>query len=255
MNKIKRLFFDIETSPNIGLFWTAGYKQNISHDNIIKERAIICICYKWANDDKIYSLTWDVNQDDKKMLEQFVQIANEADELVGHNGDKYDLAWIKTRCLYHNIPMFPNYVTIDTLKQARSKFKFNSNKLDYIGKFLGLGEKIHTSFNLWKDIVLNKDKQALEDMVTYCKGDVELLEKIYNKMSSYFPHKTHFGVLNGEEKYSCPECGHEDMRFSQRRYTASGTARIQLQCNKCHKYHTVSNRIYEAKLNNDTEVA
>ena len=128
MNKIKRLFFDIETSPNIGLFWTAGYKQNISHDNIIKERAIICICYKWADDEKIYSLTWDANQDDKKMLEQFVQIANEADELVGHNGDKYDLAWIKTRCLYHNIPMFPNYVTIDTLKQARSKFKFNSNK-------------------------------------------------------------------------------------------------------------------------------
>jgi uncharacterized protein YprB with RNaseH-like and TPR domain/predicted RNA-binding Zn-ribbon protein involved in translation (DUF1610 family) len=253
MNKIKRLFFDIETSPNIGLFWTAGYKQNISHDNIIKERAIICICYKWADDEKIYSLTWDANQDDKKMLEQFVQIANEADELVGHNGDKYDLAWVKTRCLYHGIPMFPNYVTIDTLKQARSKFKFNSNKLDYIGKFLGLGEKIHTSFNLWKDIVLNKDKQALEDMVTYCKGDVELLEKIYNKMSSYFPHKTHFGVLNGEEKYSCPECGSDDMAFSKRRLTALGNHRVQLQCKSCGKYHTISERVYEKYTSNKDE--
>ena len=58
MKKIKRLFFDIETSPNIGLFWTSGYKLNISHDSIIKERAIICICYKWAGDDKIYSLQW-----------------------------------------------------------------------------------------------------------------------------------------------------------------------------------------------------
>ena len=55
MKKIKRLFFDIETSPNIGLFWTAGYKLNISPDSIIKERAIICICYKWAGDDKIIS--------------------------------------------------------------------------------------------------------------------------------------------------------------------------------------------------------
>ena len=173
MNKSKRLFFDIETSPNIGMFWTAGYKLNIGHDNIIKERAIICICYKWEGDEKIYSLTWDNDQNDKKMLEKFVLIANEADELVGHNGDKYDLAWIKTRCLFHGIPMFPKYTTIDTLKQARAHFRFNSNKLDYIGKFLGLGEKIHTGFDLWKNIVLNKDKQALEDMVTYCKGDVD----------------------------------------------------------------------------------
>jgi hypothetical protein len=59
MSKIKRLFFDIETSPNIGLFWAAGYKKNISPDNIIKERAIICIAYKWADDDKTYVLTWD----------------------------------------------------------------------------------------------------------------------------------------------------------------------------------------------------
>ena len=116
-NKIKRLFFDIETSPNVGFFWQSGYKLNISTDSIIKERAIICICYKWENEDFSHYLTWDSNQDDKLMLEKFIQVANQADELVGHNGDKFDLAWIRTRCLYHNIPMFPTYVTIDTLKQ------------------------------------------------------------------------------------------------------------------------------------------
>jgi hypothetical protein len=72
MSTIKRLFFDIETSPNIGLFWTAGYKQTISPDNIIKERAIICICYKWAGEKEVYSLTWDSKQDDKKILEKFI---------------------------------------------------------------------------------------------------------------------------------------------------------------------------------------
>lgn len=253
MHKIKRLFFDIETSPNIGMFWTAGYKLNIGHENIIKERAIICICYKWEGDEKIYSLTWNNNQDDKKMLEKFILIANEADELVGHNGDKYDLAWIRTRCLFHGIPMFPNYVTIDTLKQARSKFRFNSNKLDYIGKFLGLGEKIHTSFDLWKNIVLHKDKQALENMVIYCKGDVELLEKIYNKMSSYFPHKTHLGVLEEKGKASCPECASTNMAFSKKRISALGTFRIQLQCKDCGKYHTVSNTTYEQMIDENLE--
>ena len=59
---------------------------------------------------------------------------------------------------------------------------------------------------------------------------------------------------NSEGRAICPECGSEDMRFSQRRYTAAGTPRVQLQCNDCHKYHTVSNRIYENKVANETDL-
>jgi DNA polymerase elongation subunit (family B) len=247
-NKKKRLFFDIETSPNIGFFWSAGYKLNIPYSNIIKERAIICICYKWEGDDKVYSLNWDNNQDDKKMLGKFMVVANEATELVGHNGDRFDLPWIRTRCLYHRIPVFPTYTTIDTLKHSRSKFRFNSNRLDYISQFLKVGEKLETGFDLWRSIVLDKDKEALEKMITYCKNDVVILEKVHHELVNYIPHKTHYGIVLGNEKYSCPECGSNDLRFSQRRYTAAGTPRIQLQCNECHKYHTVSNSVYEKKL-------
>ena len=245
MGKIKKLFFDIETSPNIGLFWTAGYKLNITPDDIIKERAIICICYKWAGEDKTHALTWDNKQDDKAMLEKFIKIANEADEIIGHNGDRFDLPWIRTRCLYHRIPVFPNYTTLDTLKNARSKFKFNSNKLDYIAKFLGIGAKIHTGYSLWKNIVLNNDKKALKEMVEYCKNDVIILENVYNEMSPYLPAKTHHGVLVGYEKYSCPECNSKNMKFSKKRISAIGTPRIQLQCQNCGKYTTISQTTYE----------
>lgn len=251
--QIKRLFFDIETSPNIGLFWSAGYKQTISPDNIIKERAIICICYKWAGEDKIYSLYWDENQNDKQLLEKFISVANEADELIGHNGDRFDLPWIRTRCLYHRISVFPTYTTLDTLKHARAKFKFNSNKLDYIAKFLGIGQKTHTGYDLWKKVVLDKDKEALEYMIEYCKNDVILLEQVYNEMSTYIPVKTHHGVIAGGEKYSCPNCQSNNMRFSQKRYTAAGIPRIQLQCNQCHTYHTVSSKVYETKKINEIE--
>jgi len=245
MSQIKRLFFDIETSPNIGLFWTAGYKLNIAPESIIKERAIICICYKWAGEDKVYSLNWDDNQDDRKLLEKFIEVANEADELIGHNGDRFDLPWIRTRCLFHRIPVFPNYTTLDTLKNARSKFKFNSNKLDYIAKFLGIGQKTHTGYDLWKKVVLDKDKESLDYMIDYCKNDVTLLEQVYNEMASYIPVKTHHGVIAGGEKHSCPNCTSNNMRFSQKRYTVSGTPRIQLQCKECHTYHTISNRVYD----------
>lgn len=233
----RRLFFDIEVSPNIGMFWEAGYKKNISHDNIIKERAIICICYKWEDDKDVMFLQWDSKQSDKKMLEQFVKITQVADELVGHNGDKFDLSWIRTRCLFHKIQMFPNYTTIDTLKISRSKFRFNSNKLDYIAQFLGMGKKIHTDFSLWRDILLDKNKIAMAKMIKYCKMDVVLLEKVYKQLSTHVMPKTHYGVIFGSDRSDCPECGSDESKKSGTRVTASGTKYQRYQCNTCFKYY------------------
>lgn len=238
MTKRKRLFFDIETSPNIGLFWEAGYKKNIDYSNIIKERAIICICYKWEEAKEVFEVHWDSKQCDKALLQKFIKIANDADELIGHNGDRFDLAWIRTRCLYHNIDMFPNYTTIDTLKIARSKFKFNSNKLNYIADFLGIGQKIKTEFGLWKDIVLYKDKKAMDAMIKYCKKDVVLLEKVFKAIKGHIAPKTHFGVKFGGDRGSCPECGSDEIMRNAIRYTASGVKKITYKCRTCHKYHT-----------------
>jgi len=240
--KRKRLYFDIEVSANVGLFWQSGYKLQIGTENIIKERAVICICYKWEEDKDVYYLHWDRKQDDKKLLQEFIKVANEADELVGHNGDKFDLAWIRTRCLLHRIEMFPQYNTIDTLKIARSKFRFNSNRLDYIGKFLGLGQKIHTDFNLWKDIMLNNDKEALDKMIDYCIQDVVLLEKVHKELNNHIPAKTHYGVIFGEGRGSCPECGSDDIVKNNKRVSASGLVKIQYKCKTCNKMHSKTDK-------------
>lgn len=238
MTKRKRLFFDIETSPNIGFFWESGYKKNIDYSNIIKERAIICICYKWEDEKEVHSLQWDHKQNDKRMIESFIKVANEADELVGHNGDRFDLAWIRTRCLFHGLSMFPNYTTIDTLKIARQKFKFNSNKLNYIADFLGIGQKIKTEFGLWRNIVLDKDPKAMADMIKYCKKDVVLLEKVYSHLKNHIEPKTHFGVVFGSSRRECPECGSDELYVHRRRILTSGIAKIQYQCNTCKKHFT-----------------
>ena len=242
--KRRRLFFDIETSPNIGLFWEAGYKKNITTDNIIRERAIICICYKWEDEKEVYALQWDAKQNDKRMLEQFIAVANTANELVGHNGDKFDLAWIRTRCLFHGIDMFPTYQTIDTLKVARSKFRFQSNRLNYIAEFLGLGGKIKTEFNLWKDILLNKDKVAMEKMIKYCKKDVSLLEEVYKLLGNHIAPKTHYGVVFGQDRGSCPECGAGGKNLIKNNtvVTATGLTRIQYKCKVCNKFHSKTDK-------------
>lgn len=247
----KRLFYDIETSPNIGLFWSASWKANIPHDNIIKERAIICICYKWEGQSKVHSLQWDIDQCDKKLLVEFMDVVERADECVGHNGDNFDEKWVRTRCLKHGISCPPRFGSLDTLKKARSHFRFNSNRLDYIGKFLFGEGKIDTGgFGLWKNILLKDCPKAMKKMVKYCKGDVELLERVYHHLRPYITHNTNAAVHTGGEKYDCPNCGSENTVWRKNRTTTAGTIRAQFQCRDkgCNSYFTVSNKTHMTKL-------
>ena len=245
---IKRLFFDIETSPNVVYSWRIGYNLTITPDNIIDERKIICISYKWENSDKIYSLSWDKNQCDRQMLIDFIEQANQADELIAHNGDRFDIKWIRTRCIFHRIPMFPQYKTLDTLKKAKNGFNFNSNKLDYIAQFLGVGAKVkHSGFDMWKN-VMKGDPDAMNEMVNYCEGDIIVLEDVYFTMQNYIKTNTHNGVLNNNLKYSCPSCGSEHSELIKNNVTAAGTIKRLMQCTDCDYNFEINNASYILKL-------
>jgi len=250
MGGIKRLFYDIETSPNIVFSWRTGNKLHISHDNIIQERSIICICYKWENQNRVYSITWD-NGDDKNLVKEFSDIVSSADEIIAHNGDKFDYKWLNGRNLIHGLPPIPKAKTIDTLKLARKHFYFNSNTLDYLSKVL-LGEgKMETTFGLWKDICLLNDQTALRKMVRYCKKDVELLQRIWEKLREYDAPATHAAVFetgNMSDRWMCPYCGSPDVSLSKTRPTPRGIVQRQMQCGECHRYYTIADSVFKNYL-------
>jgi DNA polymerase elongation subunit (family B) len=225
LNKSKVLIYDIETSYNIVKSWRVGYNLNIQPNDILHERKIICISYRWFGEDQIYNLSWDKNQCDKFMIEQFIEVLNEADLIVSHNGDKFDLPWIKTRALYHNLPMLVNYKQFDTLKVAKRKFNFNSNRLDYISEFLGFGNKIKTEMALWDNIILNKCPDAMKKMITYCDMDVELLSKVYDKLVYWENPMHHNGVDNNLPKYTSPISGSLNLKLVKSITTNRGTVK------------------------------
>jgi hypothetical protein len=242
---LKRLFWDIETSPNIVLSWRVGWKINIDHDNILQERAIICIGYKWETDKEAKVICWDEQQNDRNMLAEFLNIAEEADELVAHNGDCFDLPWLRTRCAFHRLPCSPLLKTADTLQWAKRKFNFNSNKMDYIAGYLGFGRKLKTEFGLWKDVLLKNDREALARMAEYCRRDVELLEKVWGQLEQQVRHKTHAGVMAGKDKWTCPSCASEHVWVARGpRVTACGTTQHQMQCRKCFRSYSVSSKAH-----------
>ena len=178
------------------------------------------------------------------MLTKFIAVANQADELIAHNGDRFDIKWVRTRCIYHRIPMFPNYKTLDTLKKAKSGFNFNSNKLDYIAQYLGVGAKVkHSGFDMWKN-VMNGCKDAMNEMVIYCEGDIIVLEDVFFTMQNYIKTNTHNGVINGNLKYSCPSCGSEHITLVKNNVTAMGTIKRLISCNDCEYHYEISNSSY-----------
>lgn len=243
---VKRLLVDIEVSPNTVLTWRVGHDIDVSYDGIVNERAIICVCWKWAGEKKVYSATWDKKQNDKGLLAELVPFLNEADEVIGHNLGRFDLPWTKTRALLHGIPTQPAYKVVDTLRLARSQFHFNSNRLDYIAKFLGVGSKIKTGFELWKAIVLRNDAKALAKMVRYCKNDVVILERVWERLVAVTTHTTHAAVLAGGTKWACPHCASENVHLNKTKVAAGGGVKYGFQCSDCGRYFTVGPAAYNA---------
>jgi hypothetical protein len=82
----------------------------------------------------------------------------------------------------------------------------------------------------------------MEKMIKYCKKDVVLLEKVFAELKNHIEPKTHYGVVFGEDRGTCPECGSDDLIKNNKVVTATGLTRIQYRCNTCYKYHSKTDK-------------
>ena len=242
--KPKRLFYDIETSYNIVKSWRVGYNLSITPEDIIHERAIITIAYKWEEDEEVTVLTWNKGCD-KDLVKQFVDIMAEADELVGHNVDRFDTKFIMGRALKHGISVLPKYQSTDTLKLAKKHFMLNSNKLDYIAQYLGIGHKTkHRGLEMWDDIILRNDSKALEEMIEYNVQDVFLTEQVYHKLMEYSLPKVNHASKQTGDKHTCPQCGSNHAELHKTYISSTGTKTRLMNCLNCSTNFTINNTNY-----------
>lgn len=242
--KPKRLFYDIETSYNIVKSWRIGFNINLNMEDIIQERAIITIAYKWEGEEDVTVLSWNKGCD-KKIIEDFVKVMAEADELVGHNVDRYDTKFIMARALKHNIPVLPKYQSTDTLKLAKKHFMLNSNKLDYIAQYLGIGHKTkHRGLSMWDDIILRNDPKALEEMIEYNVQDVFLTEQVYHKLMEYSLPKVNHASKQTGNKHTCPQCGSDHAELHKTYISSTGTKTRLMNCLNCSTNFTINNTNY-----------
>jgi hypothetical protein len=234
----KILYYDIETAPNLSMVW-GQYEQNvIAHE---REWYMLCVSYRWEHEKKTHVTSLvDFPADYKKdpendfhVVKKLWELFDEADIVIAHNGDKFDMRKANARFVAHGLGPASPVKSVDTLKVARRYFMFNSNKLDHLGDHLGVGRKVSTGgFETWAGC-MRGDMKYWKLMIKYAKQDVDLLRKVYMKLRPWMKNHPNLNVYDGGQ--NCPTCGSSSLQKRGVRYTQVATYQ-QWQCNSCKSY-------------------
>lgn len=190
---------------------------------------------KWLGEDKVYYQDTQ-NSSEKFMIKMLFELLDEADIVIAHNGDKFDLPHIQGRGLVLGLSPPAPYKTVDTVKVARYEFNFPSNSLEYLGTVLGLknkkdGHKKFPGFELWLGVLAN-NPEAWEEMKEYNIQDILVLEELYLKMRPYMRRHPNVGVYEDKNEPSCPKCNSTDIQYRGYAHTNVGRYR-RFQCTNC----------------------
>jgi len=232
----KVLLFDIETSPlQAFIFQKNVWKANVGSEQVISEWFMLCYSAKWLFDDTVISerLTGKEARDenDGRIVKGLWKLLDEADIIIAHNGDSFDVPNMNTRFIVHGLPPTSPYQTIDTMLVARKQFGFTHNSLNGLAKIFGFAPKLDTDFDLWKRCVAGDD-EALAYMQEYNKGDVEVLEDVYMKLRPWIRSHPNLGLYVETDGAICPNCGSEDIEWTDKFYYTQTGKYATFRC-KC----------------------
>lgn len=145
---------------------------------------IICIGY--AIDDKPVEV---LRGDEKKILQDFWEIAKEARLFIGFNNMDFDLRFIYQRSIIHGVPSrtdlsFARYRSspiYDIMWEWRKWAREPSINLDSLAKALGIPSSKGGAIE-GKDVAQAYADGRIKEICDYCKKDVEVTRAIYKRM-------------------------------------------------------------------------
>jgi len=231
------LIFDIETAPMQAFTWSL-FKPRLSHENIIKDWFVLSWAAKWLFQNGTMSNVLTpkeaLNGDDGRIIKGIWTLIDDADIIIAHNGDRFDIRKLNTRFIMNDLNPPSAYQSIDTLKIIRrdkTGFSFSSNRLDYMGQLVRNKGKIETDFDLWKRCC-NGEVEALSYMEKYNREDVELLEEVYMWLRPWIKGHPNIGLYMDTNEPVCTNCGSFEITWGDFYYTPAGKFST-FRCNSC----------------------
>ena len=243
----KALILDIETAPHLAHVWGL-WDQNVGLTQLKEAGTVICFAAKWLGDPQTKTMFHSDHHDGHEaMVKAAWELINEADAVIHYNGRAFDIKHLNREFVLAELPPPSPHKDIDLLTVARGRFKFPSNKLDYVSQALGVGSKVkHEGFTLWLGCLAG-DEKAWARMKKYNIGDIKITEAVYNRLLPWIKSHPHVGLYTGDT-HSCPNCGGKDlMRRGFARTQASVFQRFC--CNKCGAWSRAASRVGDASTN------
>lgn len=234
------LLFDLETAP-LRVFTFGLFDQNIGLSQIDRDWFLLAFSAKWLGEPAIIysdqSKEKDIT-DDTRLLGLLWNLLNEADVVVTQNGRSFDEKVANARFIIKGFPPLARFKHIDTKVLAKRRFRFTSNKLEYLAEALNvpvkkLKHKQFPGFDLWAE-VMRGNQEAWKEMKAYCVADTLSLEGVYERLAPWGVG-VNLNAYHSDNTYRC-QCGSIDFEKKDFERTATGKY-MRLICKKCKAWH------------------
>jgi uncharacterized protein YprB with RNaseH-like and TPR domain len=124
---------------------------------------------------------------DRALCEELCEEMRKYDRLIGYYSEKFDIPFIRTRCIYHDLdfPMYHEIKHTDLWRIVRKKLKIHSNRLSAVAPFFGIKAKDHPlTPSVWIN-ALSGNKDALDFILTHNVEDVYSTRELYHKLDNH----------------------------------------------------------------------
>jgi uncharacterized protein YprB with RNaseH-like and TPR domain len=171
VDHVKKIgFFDIESSSLVADFGFCIGWYILDNDNHYYGRVV--------TPEEVHS-----DIPDKKIMEELVETMKSFDILYTYNGTRFDLPFVRTRCVSNNI-RFPFYGAVkhkDVYFIIKNKFRLHRKSQEVAAEFLlGSTNKTHWMGKYWIKAVQG-DPKALAYIDHHCRMDCKDLKRLTEK--------------------------------------------------------------------------
>lgn len=192
--------WDTEWSPATTYTWTSRPKY-LPNDMLVEEARLLCYGAKYLGKKTVVV---DERIGRKEMLVQLRDWLDTVDLLISYNGQAFDTKKVNSEFMREGITPPAPYKEVDLYRVIRQNSSFYSGKLAFIGDALVGETKVPTGgFDLWRGVMAG-DEASWRKMRRYQKGDVDLLEKLFEVLKPWIrmPHP-----VTDKSGLVCRNCG------------------------------------------------
>jgi hypothetical protein len=167
---------------------------------------------------------------DKALVKEAAKILSDCDAWLTWYGSRFDVPFVNSRLIYHDLPPLPPIPHIDGWRVARSKLRLHSNRLASVSAFLDVEEKTPIKPNVWVRAKCGH-RPSLNYVIQHCKQDVIVLEQVYEHLKPLIDQHPNSGLFSGNAD-ACPACGGFHITRQGERVTKTRTY-PRFQCQDC----------------------